>query len=68
MTGAIGVDEARRALAALPHETRYGETPSPADVYLPRSHVKALDLDTLLVTGMRGTGKTGAFPISRSSV
>ena len=58
MTGAIGVDEARRALAALPHETRYGEIPSPADVYLPRSHVKALDLDTLLVTGMRGTGKT----------
>ena len=58
MTGAIGVAEARDALAALPEETSYGETPTPAHVYLPRSHLKALDLDTLLVTGMRGAGKT----------
>jgi hypothetical protein len=54
----IGVPEARDALAALPEETSYGGTPAPAHVYLPRSHLKALDLDTLLVTGMRGAGKT----------
>ena len=58
MTDVIGVAEAREALAALPGETSYGETPMPSDVYLPRSHLKALDLNTLLVTGMRGAGKT----------
>ena len=58
MTATIGVDEARAALAALPKETSYGETPAPGHVYLPRSHLKALDLDSLLVTGMRGAGKT----------
>ena len=58
MTGKIGVAEARGALASLPQETSYGETPVPTQVYLPRSHLKALDLDSLLVTGMRGAGKT----------
>ena len=58
MNKAIGVTEARDALAALPGETSYGETPAPEHVYLPRSHLKALDLDALLVTGMRGAGKT----------
>ena len=58
MNKVIGVTEARDALAALPGETSYGETPAPEHVYLPRSHLKALDPDALLVTGMRGAGKT----------
>ena len=58
MNKVIGVTEARDALAALPEETSYGGTPAPAHVYLPRSHLKALNLDALLVTGMRGAGKT----------
>ena len=58
MTGKIRAAEAREALVNLPPETSYGETPEPAQVYLPRSHLKALDLDSLLVTGMRGAGKT----------
>lgn len=48
----------REALAALPEGTGRGETPSPEHVYLPRSHLKAIDPDNPLVTGMRGAGKT----------
>ena len=55
---AIDVRDARTALESLPKGTSYGETLEPTHVYLPRSHVKALDLDALLVTGMRGAGKT----------
>ena len=51
-------DEARRALAELPEGRSYGERPALEEVYLPSSHVKALDLNNLLVTGMRGSGKT----------
>ena len=32
--------------------------PAPQQVYLPRSHLKAMHPDHLLVTGMRGAGKT----------
>ncbi len=55
---AIDVDEARQAIGDLPAGTSHGETPAPEHVYLPRSHVRAMDPDTLLVTGMRGAGKT----------
>ena len=55
---AIDVGEARAALANLPDGTSHGETPSPEHVYLPRSHLKAMAPDCLLVTGMRGAGKT----------
>ena len=58
MTGAIDPKMARAALAALPEGTSHGESPGPREVYLPRSHVKAMDPDSMLVTGMRGTGKT----------
>ena len=58
MTSAIDVTRAREALAALPEGTSHGETPTPDHVYLPPSHVKAMDPDTLVVTGMRGAGKT----------
>ena len=58
MSGTIEVGRARRALAALPDGTSHGEPPTPEHVYLPPSHVKAMDPNNLLVTGMRGAGKT----------
>ena len=48
----------RAALVALPDETGHGEAPSLANVYFPQSHLKALDPDVAVVTGMRGAGKT----------
>ena len=52
------IDEARAALAELPVGISHGETPAPHHVYVPRSHLKAMLPDNLLVTGMRGAGKT----------
>lgn len=54
----IDMKTAHEALAGLPDETSYGELPKPESVYLPRSHLKATDPNILLVTGMRGAGKT----------
>lgn len=54
----IDMKTVREALADLPDETSYGELPKPEYVYLPRSHLKATDPNSLLVTGMRGAGKT----------
>ncbi len=58
MTGTIDIQRAREALASLPAETSYGEPPPPEHVYVPSPHLKAMDPDTMLVTGMRGAGKT----------
>ena len=55
---AINTATARAALIDLPEETSYGGTPDPKQVYLPRSHLRAMRLDVALVTGMRGAGKT----------
>ena len=52
------VEIMRRALIELPEGTSHGGAPTPGEVYLPRSHVRAMDPDHLLVRGMRGTGKT----------
>ena len=52
------LDEARAALADLPVGISHSETPAPHHVYVPRSHLKAMLPDNLLVTGMRGAGKT----------
>lgn len=54
----IDIQTARKALANLPEGTSHGEPPPLKSVYLPRSHTKALDPNTFLVTGMRGAGKT----------
>ena len=51
-------DNLRRALVTLPEGTSHGATPALDDIYLPRSHAKAMNPDKLLVTGMRGAGKT----------
>ena len=48
----------RSALCKLPAGASHGERTQAQEVYLPRSHLKALDPDALLVTGMRGAGKT----------
>lgn len=54
----VGARIARKALAALSEGVEYGETPSPKQVYLPQSHMKAIDPNVSLVIGMRGAGKT----------
>lgn len=48
----------REALANLPQGTSHGEKPSVPDVYLPQSHLRAIDPNNLVVTAMRGAGKT----------
>ena len=55
---AMEVVAAREGIAGLPEGTSYGEPPGAAQVYLPRSHLRAMHPDNLLVTGMRGAGKT----------
>lgn len=54
----IDAETARAALVGLPKETSDGDSLALEHVYLPRSHLKAMDLDTALVKGMRGAGKT----------
>ena len=58
MTEGIAAEQAREALANLPEGTSHGEPSPPEHVYLPPSHLKAMHPDNLLVTGMRGAGKT----------
>ena len=58
MIDAVDVQPAREALASLPDGTSHGEAPAVKQIYLPRSHLKAMHPDILLVTGMRGSGKT----------
>ena len=49
----------RQALAGLPEGTSHGDVVlSVTNVYLPRSHLKAMDPDASVVVGMRGAGKT----------
>lgn len=46
-------------IAAIPYETsNYGQSPDPGRVYLPRAHAKALKLESNLVVGSRGVGKS----------
>ena len=54
----VDAERMRNALAELPDGTSHSETPSLGDVYFPQSHLKALHPDVLVVTGMRGAGKT----------
>lgn len=58
MNHVLGVRQAREALVRLPEATSHGEPPAPEHVYVPPSHLKAMDPDNMLVTGMRGAGKT----------
>lgn len=54
----VDAGKAREALKNLPDATDYGGAPTLEHVYLPPSHLKAMDPNNLLVTGMRGAGKT----------
>ncbi len=54
----MDVETARAALADLPDGTSHGDRALLNQVYVPPSHLKALHPDNLLVTGMRGAGKT----------
>ena len=54
----VDAERMRSALAELPDGISHGEAPSLGDVYFPQSHLKALHPDVLVVTGMRGAGKT----------
>jgi hypothetical protein len=54
----VSAETVREALLTLPEGASHGVPPSPSHVYLPPSHVKALNPDVQLVTGMRGAGKT----------
>ena len=58
MSTPIDAAIARLALCKLPESASHGGCPKPQDVYLPRSHQKAIEPDVLLVTGERGAGKT----------
>ena len=52
------IDLVRQALAGLPQGTNHGGPPAVQEVYFPRSHVRALDPNNMVVTAMRGAGKT----------
>lgn len=49
---------ARSALAKLPDGTSHGEEALAPSVYLPRSHLKAVEPDVMVIAGGRGAGKT----------
>jgi len=53
------VKDIRQAILAAPLETaNFGETPNAANLYIPTSHTKALRLESHLVVGGRGVGKS----------
>ena len=58
MTEAMDAGVARSAICSLPAGTSHAEDPALEQVYLPRSHLKALDPNNMVVVGMRGAGKT----------
>ena len=51
-------ESVRKALAGLPQGTNHGGPPTVQEVYFPPSHVRALDPNNMVVTAMRGAGKT----------
>ena len=55
----IDVIAIRQAILSTPIETsNFGSTPNTKSLYLPTSHTKALKLDSYLVVGSRGVGKS----------
>lgn len=54
------VTRIRKAIiAAIPDETsNYGQSPDAGGLYMPRAHAKALKLESNLVVGARGVGKS----------
>ena len=58
MASEIDATIVRLAFELLPDGVSHGERIDPRAVHLPRSHLKALDPNALVVIGMRGAGKT----------
>ena len=58
MHNMMDTEPIRKALALLPDGAHHGELPDVRDVYVPLSHRKAMDPNSLVVTAMRGAGKT----------
>jgi hypothetical protein len=56
MTDALALRNA--ILTSVPADPFQTSAPEPRFVYVPRSHVRALDPDNMLVVGARGTGKS----------
>lgn len=58
----IGVSDLQQALKdateGIPTTAEFDDNPTPANVFTPPSHIRALRLQTLLVIGARGAGKT----------
>jgi len=55
----VNVKDIRQAILAAQMETaNFGETPNAANLYIPTSHTKALRLESHLVIGGRGVGKS----------
>lgn len=48
----------KEATQEIPTTTEFEDIPTPATVFTPPSHIRALRLQTSLVTGARGAGKT----------
>ena len=48
----------RKALAGLPQDTNPGKPPRVQEVYFPPSHERALDPNNMVITAIRGAGKT----------
>lgn len=45
-------------IATIPETSNYGQSPDPGRLYMPRAHAKALKLESNLVVGARGVGKS----------
>ena len=58
MAGGDATKQIREAFAGLPKDTGRGVSPAALQVHLPRSHLKAMQPNVMLVTGMPGSGKT----------
>ncbi len=55
----VDVKAIRRAILEAPLETsNFGETPQPGTLYIPPAHAKALRLESNLIVGARGVGKS----------
>lgn len=58
MTDRPSARDLRRAIAELPEGVSHGQRPAGSGIYLPPAHYRTLDPDAVVVTGMRGAGKT----------
>ena len=56
----VEVRQIREAIiTSIPYVTsNYGQSPDPGQVYIPRAHIKALKLESNLIVGARGVGKS----------